>query len=195
MALYMPIDGPQTCLPPPPPPSLWRLLTTAACRASEELKPHILTVGSLNVDIIVGVDRLPVAGETLMARTPSATVAVGGKGANQAVAAARLSAGTGRASRFVTQFGNDSYASMMEAALLAEGVDVSACGRVGFNSGQGIVRGPRGPAGAVPLHWGPLGSFWNFRNFRPSEQALLPDHFRDRQTMSGRQPAPGQRVA
>jgi hypothetical protein len=111
------------------------------CRAPAEAKPHILTVGSLNVDIIIGVDRLPTAGETLMARTPSAAVAAGGKGANQAVAAARLSAGTGRASRFVTQFGNDSYAAMMEAALLAEGVDVSACGRVAMPSGQGIVSG------------------------------------------------------
>ena len=41
----------------------------------------------------VKVRRLPSSGETTTARSPSATIAVGGKGANQAVAAARLAGG------------------------------------------------------------------------------------------------------
>lgn len=96
-------------------------------------------MGSLNLDVIVAVDRMPTGGETIMARSPAATTAVGGKGANQAVAAARLSAGSGRASKFVCQFGNDSHAAAMEAALVAEGVDVSLSGHVSLPSGQGIV--------------------------------------------------------
>ncbi|EFN59383.1 hypothetical protein CHLNCDRAFT_137863 [Chlorella variabilis] len=102
-------------------------LARAACAAQP---PSILTVGSLNLDVIVAVDRMPTGGETIMARSPAATTAVGGKGANQAVAAARLSAGSGRASKFVCQFGNDSHAAAMEAALVAEGVDVSLSGHV-----------------------------------------------------------------
>jgi ribokinase len=108
--------------------------------------PAILTVGSLNLDVITYVDRLPRPGETLLARRPTSVIATGGKGANQAVAAARLCVGTGRASRFVTQFGNDSAAAFMEADLLKEGVDVSGSRRVAMASGQGLVRCWPGPA-------------------------------------------------
>ncbi len=88
----------------------------------------------------MSVERMPTGGETIMARNPAATTAVGGKGANQAVAAARLcAAGSDRASKFVCQFGNDSHAAHMEAALVAEGVDVSLSGHVALPSGQGIV--------------------------------------------------------
>lgn len=113
----------------------------SASAPSPQLEPlAILTVGSLNFDIIAHIDRLPARGETVTTRTPSTSLAVGGKGANQAVAASRLAAGTGRASRFVTLFGNDSHASWLEAALREEGVDVSGCGRApGLPSGQGLV--------------------------------------------------------
>lgn len=101
----------------------------------------ILVVGSLNVDIIIPVHRLPQRGETITARIPSTEIAVGGKGANQAVAAARLSAGTGKRTSFVCRFGNDAYADMLEAALVEAGVDVSGCGRAAhLPSGQGIVQ-------------------------------------------------------
>lgn len=100
----------------------------------------ILVVGSLNVDIIVPVHRLPTPGETITARSASTGVAVGGKGANQAVAAARLAAGTGRGARLVCRFGSDAHASMLEAALVEAGVDVTGCGRApNLPSGQGIV--------------------------------------------------------
>lgn len=101
--------------------------------------PSILVVGSLNIDIIIKVGRLPTSGETITAESPAAATAVGGKGANQAVAVARLSAiGAGR-TRFICRFGNDSYAAALEAALVEEGVDVSGCKRVGLPSGQGVV--------------------------------------------------------
>lgn len=109
-------------------------------------------VGSLNLDVIVHVDRLPAADETILAARPTADRAVGGKGANQAVAAARLSRGTPLATRFVTQFGNDSHAAWMEAALVENGVDVSGCSRVGMPSGQGLVLlQPDGTATSIVL--------------------------------------------
>lgn len=100
----------------------------------------IIVVGSLNADIIIPVHRLPSRGETITARSPASQIAVGGKGANQAVAAARLTAGTPRKTRFICRFGNDAYAGTMEAALVEAGVDVSGCGHApDLPSGQGIV--------------------------------------------------------
>ncbi len=48
----------------------------------------VCVVGSLNVDLVVGVRRLPAPGETVFGGAPQRHA--GGKGANQAVAAARL---------------------------------------------------------------------------------------------------------
>ena len=90
--------------------------------------PHIVVVGSVNVDLTVKVARPPALEETVTATDPRVSVAVGGKGANQAVAAARLVAGS-RPVRFVGQFGGDSHASMLEEDLVANGVDVSLSGR------------------------------------------------------------------
>eukprot|EP00961_Rhodomonas_salina_P027745 374823-Rhodomonas_salina.2 len=68
---------------------------------SAELQKPLLVIGSLNVDIIIEVDRLPHKDETIVARNPNTGSAVaGGKGANQAVAAAKLSAGSGRRVQF-----------------------------------------------------------------------------------------------
>ncbi|HEY9567345.1 MAG TPA: PfkB family carbohydrate kinase, partial [Thalassobaculum sp.] len=47
----------------------------------------ILVLGSINADLLFAVDRLPMRGETVL--TPTVTVRPGGKGANQAAAAAR----------------------------------------------------------------------------------------------------------
>ena len=82
-------------------------------------------------------------------RSPSTAVALGGKGANQAVAAARLSAAGGVA--FVGQFGGDAHAAWLEQKLAASGVDVAACGRhAELQSGQGyVLLEPDGAASSV----------------------------------------------
>ncbi|MGH9639173.1 MAG: PfkB family carbohydrate kinase, partial [Bryobacteraceae bacterium] len=51
-------------------------------------RARIIVVGSLNIDFVLGVERLPSAGETL--RGGDLALVPGGKGANQACAAGRL---------------------------------------------------------------------------------------------------------
>ena len=91
----------------------------------------------MNADLVINVARMPAAGETTLATNPIAKVIPGGKGANQAVAAARLSEGT--PVQFVCQLGNDDHASMLEATLAENGVDTSGSGRTDLPSGQGLV--------------------------------------------------------
>jgi ribokinase len=83
-------------------------------------RPRITVLGSLNTDISLPVPHLPGPGETVLA-TADAAVGSGGKGANQAVAAARLGAVT----RMVGCCGDDEFGGRLRAALAAEGVDVT----------------------------------------------------------------------
>ena len=94
----------------------------------------MVVVGSVNLDTTLEVERLPAAGETVLAT--SARSAVGGKGANQAVAAARQGATTA----FVGLVGADGTGRDLLDALIDDGVDVSAC-RVadGVPSGQALI--------------------------------------------------------
>jgi ribokinase len=77
-------------------------------------------VGSVNVDLVVNVDRLPSAGETVTGGTYSRHH--GGKGSNQAVAAARLGANVA----FVGAVGADEFGGEARKHLVDEGVDVTA---------------------------------------------------------------------
>lgn len=79
----------------------------------------ILVIGGANTDYFVKAKDLPKAGETVMG--DEFRMASGGKGANQAVAAARLGARTA----FVGRLGSDPRGSDIVASLAAEGVDVS----------------------------------------------------------------------
>ena len=83
----------------------------------------IVVVGSVNLDFVATVDKLPVAGETVsgaeLNRFP------GGKGANQALAARRLGADVS----LVARVGDDANADEALALLSSGEVDLSACGR------------------------------------------------------------------
>ena len=83
----------------------------------------IVVVGSLNMDFVVAVDRLPAPGETVLGR--DFQMIPGGKGANQACAAARVG-GDSIAVRMVGRVGYDVFADHLKASLSAAGVDVSA---------------------------------------------------------------------
>ena len=80
----------------------------------------IVVVGSLNMDMVSTVERMPAPGETVTGQ--GFAIVPGGKGANQAVAAARL----GATVEMVGCVGSDSFGGMLRQGLLAEGVGVVA---------------------------------------------------------------------
>ncbi|MDI2131006.1 ribokinase [Yinghuangia seranimata] len=82
-------------------------------------EPRLLVVGSVNADLVVRVPRHPRPGETVLGG--SLAVHPGGKGANQAVAAARL----GARLRFAGRIGSDAYGDMLLRALRDDAVDTS----------------------------------------------------------------------
>jgi len=93
----------------------------------------ILVLGSINADLFFAVDRLPGRGETVLA--PTVTVRPGGKGANQAAAAAR----SGTATAFHGCVGDDGYAGPVLAALAATGCDVAGVRRLPGATGIAMV--------------------------------------------------------
>lgn len=91
-----------------------------ACFGERAVKPtRIVVLGSANIDLVTRVKRCPKPGESLIGQS-FATV-TGGKGANQAVAAARLGAQTA----FVGCVGADSFGEMQRESLSSEGIDLS----------------------------------------------------------------------
>jgi ribokinase len=79
----------------------------------------VTVVGSINVDLVTQVARFPHPGETIIGGDLE-TIA-GGKGANQAVAAARLGAEV----TMIGRVGDDAFASRLKGNLKTEGVDVT----------------------------------------------------------------------
>jgi ribokinase len=79
---------------------------------------RVLIVGASNTDLVCQTDRLPLPGETVA--STSFAIHAGGKGANQAVAAAR----SGAEVSFVGCFGDDDYGVDRERELDAEGIDL-----------------------------------------------------------------------
>lgn len=79
----------------------------------------VVVLGSINMDLTFSLPRLPAEGETVLTR--SVSEAMGGKGANQALAAAR----DGAATRFIGCVGDDTFGKRARATLTAGGVDVN----------------------------------------------------------------------
>ncbi|MFF1460365.1 ribokinase [Streptomyces sp. NPDC058330] len=77
----------------------------------------LLVVGSANADLVVGVERRPAPGETVLGS--DLVVHPGGKGANQAVAAARLGARTA----LLARVGDDAHGRLLRESQRAAGVD------------------------------------------------------------------------
>src|SRR5690349_7010908 len=78
----------------------------------------IVVIGSINIDLIPRTSRLPRPGVTVIGESFHALP--GGKGGNQAVAAARLGARV----RMIGRVGDDAYGRQLRAGLRDEGVDV-----------------------------------------------------------------------
>ncbi|GAA2026080.1 ribokinase [Agromyces tropicus] len=94
---------------------------------------RVVVFGSANEDLVLNVAGLPVAGATVLAS--SSATGPGGKGANQAVAAARSGAGVA----FVGAVGDDERGSRIIEALVAHGIDVSATSRLSEPTGLAVV--------------------------------------------------------
>ncbi|MDQ0653458.1 ribokinase [Pseudomonas cedrina] len=93
----------------------------------------VVVVGSLNMDLVTRASRLPRAGETLIGQTFSTVP--GGKGANQAVACARLGADVS----MVGCVGTDAYGTQLLEALQVEGIDCRAVSTVDGSSGVALI--------------------------------------------------------
>nr|WP_246699514.1 MULTISPECIES: ribokinase [unclassified Rhizobium] len=90
-------------------------------------------MGSINVDLAADTERLPLPGETVAGHR--FTIAPGGKGANQALAARRA----GSDVRLVGAVGNDRFAAISLEILKAEGVDLSATQVFGNQTGTAVI--------------------------------------------------------
>ena len=97
-------------------------------------KPRIVVLGGINMDLVASTERIPAPGETVFGRSFHA--APGGKGANQAVAAARLGADV----RMVGRVGQDEFGPSLIAGMEKEGIDVS-----------GVAVDPRNPSGIAMI--------------------------------------------
>lgn len=93
----------------------------------------VVVVGSANVDVVLRVGALPAAGETVLAR--DRTLGAGGKGANQAVAAARAGARV----TLISALGDDPPSAILMSALTGAGVDVSVIRRSDVRTGSAYV--------------------------------------------------------
>ncbi len=97
-------------------------------------KPKIIVVGSSNTDMIIQVPRLPKPGETILGGKFS--TAAGGKGANQAVAAARA----GGSVNFIARVGKDMFGEKAIEAFQKDGINI-----------ENIKKDPTEPSGVAEI--------------------------------------------
>ncbi|GAB2784962.1 ribokinase [Streptomyces daliensis] len=93
----------------------------------------LLVVGSANADLVIGVERRPAAGETVLGT--DLVTSPGGKGANQAAAAARLGARTG----LLARVGDDAHGRMLREAQREAGTDTSTLLVGGAPTGVALI--------------------------------------------------------
>lgn len=95
-------------------------------------QPKVTVLGSANVDLVIRARRLPEKGETLTGH--SFDIFTGGKGFNQATAAARLGAHV----TFIGRIGDDPYAEVLRSAMEVEKIDTQHV-KTDAESGTGIA--------------------------------------------------------
>ena len=102
------------------------------------MPPPLLVIGSINADLYIEVESLPRPGETIAGS--DCAVRPGGKGANQAAAAARL----GFPTRFAGRLGSDAFAPALRSELRATGADDALLAEVPGPTGQAYILLQRG---------------------------------------------------
>lgn len=108
----------------------------------------VIVVGSANVDQVFSVERIPQPGETVM--STGLAVVRGGKGQNQAVAAARA----GAATTFIAARGTDSFGDLTEAGLREDGIDVTHLRTVDGPTGTALIAVDRGGENSIIVEGG-----------------------------------------
>jgi ribokinase len=132
---------------------------------------RVIVVGSVNVDLVVAVERLPGPGETVVGGRFARHH--GGKGGNQAVAAARL----GAATAFVGAIGDDSFGDEARDALEREGIDLRGLVTIdGEPTGVALILVDAAGENSIAVAGG-------------ANVALRPEHVR--QALAQLQPRPG----
>jgi ribokinase len=97
------------------------------------MQKPIVVVGSINLDLVASTDRIPQVGETVIGRT--FTTFFGGKGANQAVAVARL----GYPVSMIGSVGNDAFGTQLRSGLTEAGVNTDHVETVEDSSGTALI--------------------------------------------------------
>jgi ribokinase len=98
----------------------------------------IVVIGSLNMDFVLTVERLPLPGETIFGR--NFRTIPGGKGANQAYAVAKLAA-EGTVVRMIGRVGTDAFGTALKQNLSGVGVDI-----------RGVLETDADPTGVACIH-------------------------------------------
>ena len=96
----------------------------------------IVVIGSINADLVAKVERIPHSGETVLGS--DFQIHPGGKGANQAVAVARL----GYPVFMIGKLGSDAFGHLLRTSMSMAGVEVSA-----------VLRTAEGASGVALIEW------------------------------------------
>lgn len=97
----------------------------------------IMVIGSSNTDLLIKTNRIPDPGETVLGGT--FMMNAGGKGANQAVAVARIGGGV----KFVAKIGDDMFGQRSLESYARDGIDISYIKGRGRPVGNGAYHGRR----------------------------------------------------
>lgn len=133
---------------------------------SDAMSGAVLVAGSANLDFVVRASHIPAPGETVLGRGFSTFP--GGKGANQAVAAARAG---GAATRMLLALGDDAHAVPLEASLQAAGVALHVQRQTALPTGVAFICLSDGAENAITVAPG-------------ANNALAPEHLPDLSAVS-----------
>lgn len=127
----------------------------------------VLVVGSLNMDLVVNLKRMPNPGETVLGDT-FATFA-GGKGLNQAVATARAGANV----RMIGALGDDPYAKVLRDVMDQENINHSGVVEVSGSSGTAVIEVDETGQNRIVVIAGANGKLKSGNFVRESEEKIL----------------------
>src|ERR1044072_8199527 len=94
---------------------------------------RVFVAGSINMDVVATADRHPLVGETIAGK--AVLYFPGGKGANQAVAAAKLGAST----TLIGRLGTDAFGQQLRTFLTAQGVDLDFVKDTDAHTGTALI--------------------------------------------------------